>query len=114
MRKLASIQKIRDIQPIPKADRIELATVLGWKVVVKKGEFQIGDLCVYCEIDSVFPEMEKYEFLRNDQFRIRTKKLRGQISQGICFPLNSLPNGNYQEGSDVTELMNVKKHEEDH
>ena len=52
MRKLASIQKIIALDPIDGADAIERATVLGWQLVVKKGEFNIGDLCVYCEIDS--------------------------------------------------------------
>lgn len=92
-RTLASIQRITDIQPIPNADAIEVASVLGWKVVVKKGEYQVGDLAVYLEIDSVPPDEERYRFLwkfadqRPNNFRIRTIKLRGQISQGILFPL---------------------------
>ena len=49
MRKLASIRRIADIQPIEGADAIEVATVDGWKVVVKKDEFKIGDLAVYLE-----------------------------------------------------------------
>ena len=56
-RKLASIQRITDLQPIEGADLIEVASVLGWKVVVKKGEFQVGDLAVYMEIDSVPPDL---------------------------------------------------------
>ena len=48
MRKLASIQKIKSLEPIPEADAIEKATVLGWQLVVKKGEFKTGDLVVYC------------------------------------------------------------------
>ena len=46
-RTLASIQRIFEIVPIEGADRIELAKVLGWQVVVKKGQFKPGDLCVY-------------------------------------------------------------------
>ena len=90
MRKLASIQKILSINPIPDADLIEVAQVLGWKVVVKKGEFNVGDNCVYCEIDSLMPEHPEFEFLRKSKFRIRTIKLKNQISQGICFPLSIL------------------------
>ena len=75
MRKLASIQKIVDISPIEGADSIEVAQILGWKVVVKKGEFKIGDLVVYCEIDSILPEKPEFEFLRDRKFRIRTIKL---------------------------------------
>ena len=51
-RKLASVQKIIDIQPIPNADAIEVVTVRGWKCVAKKDEFRIGDWCVYFEVDS--------------------------------------------------------------
>ena len=88
MRKLASIQEIASISPIPGADSIELAQVLGWRVVVKKGEFAVGDRVVYCEVDSLLPEKPEFEFLRKccynkvlNGFRIRTAKLRGVISQ---------------------------------
>ena len=91
-RKLVTIEKIIDIQPIKDADAIEVATIRGWKVVVKKNEFKIGDLCVYCEIDSVMPERPEFEFLRPRKFRVKTTKFRGQISQGIVFPLNILEN----------------------
>ena len=56
MRKLASIQKIDLITPIEGADNIEKATIKGWEVVVKKGEFKAGDIVVYCEIDSILPD----------------------------------------------------------
>jgi RNA ligase (TIGR02306 family) len=55
MRKLASIRVIDSIDPIVGADAIEVATVGGWKIVVKKGEFAVGDLAVYLEIDSWVP-----------------------------------------------------------
>lgn len=90
MRKLATIQRITDIKPIPNADAIEVASILGWKVVVKKDEFNVGDLVVYCEIDSLMPKRPEFEFLKHSKYRIRTVKLRGQISQGICFPLDIL------------------------
>ena len=88
-RKLASIQCIKALEPIANADAIEKATVLGWQLVVKRGEFRVGDLCVYCEIDSLLPERPEFEFLRPRRFIIRTVRLRGQISQGICFPPNN-------------------------
>lgn len=53
MRKLASVQRIKTLDPMAGADAIERATVLGWQLVVKKGEFKVGELCVYCEVDSV-------------------------------------------------------------
>lgn len=111
MRKLASIQRISKLEPIKGADNIEKATVLGWELVVKKGEFKENDLCVYCEIDSVLPDRKEFEFLRERKFRIRTVKLKGQVSQGICFPLTILPKGKYTEDKDVTELLGITKYE---
>jgi hypothetical protein len=111
MRRLATIQKIVDIQPIKGADKIEVATILGWQVVVaKKDGFKVGDLIVYCEIDSILPDKPEFEFLRERKFRIKTIKLKGQVSQGICFPLSILPRGKYQEDDDVTEIIGVKKY----
>lgn len=112
MRKLASIQRIKALDPIPNADAIERATVLGWQLVVKKGEFQVGDLCVYCEIDSLMPDRPAFEFLRPRGMRIRTVRLRGQISQGICFPLEILPaHVAIEEDTDVTEALAIEKYE---
>ncbi len=110
-RKLASIQRITNIQPIDRADAIEVASVLGWKVVVKKSEFKVGDLAVFCEIDSILPPKEEFEFLKSKKYRIRTIRLRSQLSQGICFPLAILPNINVKEGDDVTEILEIIKWE---
>jgi hypothetical protein len=90
MRKLAYIQTIKNLEPIEGADQIEKATILGWNVVVKKGEFSIGDKCVYIEIDSKLKEKETFEFLRSRKFRIKIIKLKGVISYGIVFPLSIL------------------------
>ena len=112
MRKLASIQRIKALEPIPDADSIEKATVLGWQLVVKKGEFQVGDLCVYCEVDCLLPDRPEFEFLKNRGSRIRTIRLRGQVSQGICFPLSILPAGTpIEEDLEVTELLDIVKFE---
>jgi len=86
----ATIQKIEWIKPIENADAIELAGVLGWQCVVKKGEFNIGDTVVYVEIDSQTPELPEYEFLRPRGFKVKTIKLRGEISQGLVLPLSIL------------------------
>jgi RNA ligase (TIGR02306 family) len=129
MRKLASIQTVNAIARIPNADAIEKIRVLGWWVVVKKGEHQPGDKVVYCEIDSLLPERPEFEFLRPSSFkpaqtdlngdvilrggfRIKTVKLRGQVSQGICFPISILPRGApTDDGADVTDLLGVLKWE---
>lgn len=112
MRNLASIKRISSIADIPGKDRIGLAMVDGWTVIVQKSEFSPGDLCVYVEIDSVLPERPEFEFLRSKDFRIKTMKMAGVISQGICFPLSILPeDGDYQENDDVTELVGATKWE---
>lgn len=111
MRKLASIKEISDLIPIEGRDRIELAIIDGWQVIVKKGEFSRGDKCVYIEIDSVLSEKPEFEFLRSKDFRIRTMKMAGVISQGICFPLSILPCGQYILEQDVTEIVGVKQYE---
>jgi RNA ligase (TIGR02306 family) len=89
-RKLATIEKILEIHSIEGADQIEKAVIRGWNIVVKKDDFKEGDLCIYCEIDSLMPERPEFEFLRPRGFRIKTIRLRNQVSQGICFPLTIL------------------------
>jgi len=118
LRKLASIQRVTSVSPIPDADRIEAAQILGWQVVIRKGELKPGDLCVYFEIDSVLPFGDWNEFLRNKDkpdkpIRLKTQRFRGQISQGLAMPLNVLPleNRDWQEGDDVTSLLRVEKYE---
>jgi RNA ligase (TIGR02306 family) len=112
MRKLASIQKIVALDPIEGADAIERATVLGWQLVVKKNDFQVGDLVVYCEIDCLMPNKPVFEFLKPRGMRVRTIRLRGQISQGICFPLSILPEGfDVVEDADCTRELGIEKYE---
>lgn len=112
MRKLASIRRIDGLYPIPDRDKIELAQIDGWTVIVKKDEFKVGDLCVYIEIDSVLPEKPEFEFLRSKNFRIKTMKMAGCISQGICFPLDILPTDReYAFDDDVTDILGIKKFE---
>lgn len=111
MRKLASVQRIDSMSPIEGKDRIALATVLGWHVIVQKDAFNVGDKCVYVEVDSVMPEKPEYEFLRPKKFIISTMKMAGTISQGICFPMSVLPDyetKDYPVGTDVTDIIGVK------
>ena len=115
-RKLASIQVISDLTPIPGADAILCAKVLGWECVVKKEEFKIGDKCVYFEIDSILPVEDWNAHLRKGSdkdkpLRVKTIRLRGQLSQGLALPMSLLPEGSYELGQDVTELVGVKKYE---
>ena len=126
-RKLASVRIISNIQPIEGADMIELAIVDGWKVVVAKNVgHKVGDMVIYCEIDSFLPIRDEFEFLRKssykkmgDQegFRLKTIKLRGQVSQGLILPIVVLnpPDTNVYvtpfEGLDVTEMLEIVKYE---
>src|SRR5688500_2703073 len=118
MRKLASIQKVERVDPIPGAEKIEVATVLGWQCVVKRGQFRPGDLGVYFEIDSLLPERPEYEFMRERKFRVRTIKLRGQISQGLFlsfsdlgYPLQNSKLVVAKLGDDVSGLLGVTKYD---
>lgn len=111
-RKLASVQVIKDLKPIEGRDRIELATVEGWEVIVGKGDFKVGDLCVYIEIDSVLPDKPEFEQARKRANRVRTMKLGNAYSQGIAYPLSILPKKDWKEGDDVTTLLNITKYNE--
>ena len=114
MRKLASIQTIADIQPIPKYDRVELATILGWECIVKKGDFKIGDKCVYFEPDSqLYPHSIWNSFLESRKFKIKTIKMCGVYSQGLVLPvsvineLNPTLKWSEEDGFDLTDGLNV-------
>lgn len=144
-RKLATVVRLETVQPHGNADRLALAKVRGWQVVIGKDEFFPGDLAIYCEIDSCIPESllagAQLEFLRQKRFIIKTIKLRGQLSQGILFPLGILercalatgPEGHrlhqqpsdgthwfgpqpgeglhLTEGTNVTSVLGITKHE---
>lgn len=120
MRKMATIQIIRDITPIEGADAIVLAHINGWAAVVKLGEFSVGQYVVFCEIDSWVPHeiapflskgKEPREYLGVKGERLRSVKLRGQLSQGLILPFNILPTGSYPEGEDVSEKLGIVKYE---
>ena len=135
MRKMATIRKIDALRPIEGADAIECAVVGGWTVVTKKGEYAAGDLAVYCEIDSFIPTAiapyltkpghyaKTFEGVEGE--RLRTVKLRGQLSQGLLIPLSvafekfedsKFDEGQelsefFFEGNDVSELLGIVKYE---
>ena len=112
-RALAHIEEIMSLSPIEGADRIEVAQVLGWKVVVKKGEFQVGEKVVYIEIDSRVPASNPYfSFLQDRKYKVKTIKLRGQISQGLIVPMDVLPRADYNIGDDVTDVLGITKIED--
>jgi RNA ligase (TIGR02306 family) len=134
MRTLASIKKIEEIALIEGADLICAYRVDGWWVVDQKDKYQINDLVVYCEIDSWIPTeiasflskgKEPREYLGIKGERLRTIRLKGQISQGLLLPITIpqldywdseseqyLSNEDlYQEDEDVTEALGIVKYE---
>ena len=126
-RKMATIRRIDALNPIENADAIEVATVGGWKVVCQKGLYNVGDMVVYCEIDSWIPnevapflskgqEPREYNGVKGE--RLRTVKLRGQISQGLLLPISVLPHSLGFEfanektiGEDVTMWLGIQKYD---
>jgi len=84
-RELAYVVNIDEIRPIEGADRVELAIVGGWQVMVRKGQFKAGDPAIYFEIDSKVPETSAFEFLAPKHYKVKTQKyLKGTVlSQGL-------------------------------
>lgn len=126
-RALASVRRISNISSIPNADAIQVAKIDGWDVVVKKDEFNIGDLVIYFEIDSWIPtelapflskgkEPRDYNGVKGE--RLRTIRLRGQLSQGLVLPLNVAVTGEVdnlpfpvEEGANLTQFLGIQKWE---
>jgi len=135
MRKLATVRRIAAIDPIPGADKIVRATVDGWQLVTAiDNGFKVGDLVIYCEIDSWIPhavapflskgkEPRAFDGIAGE--RLRTMRMRGQISQGLLLPLSQafdkFEGSQYDEGqelceffcvgADVTDLLGIVKYE---
>jgi RNA ligase (TIGR02306 family) len=120
-RKLVSIRTIDSVLEIEGADLIETAKIGAWNCVIKKNEFKADDLGVYFEIDAFLPMKDsRFEFLNKDEIefenemgvRVRTRKFKGKIAQGLVLPLSLFPEiKNPQIGDDVTELLGIKKWE---
>jgi RNA ligase (TIGR02306 family) len=117
MRKLVTIRQISEIKPIINADAIEVVVLDGWEVVTKKGEFKVDDYVLYFEIDCLLPMADsRFSFLAKgkdiEKYRLRTIKLRGQISQGLVLPLELFPEfGPPQLDFAYEELLGIEKYE---
>lgn len=122
-RKLVTVRTVSELAPIDGADNIEVATVDGWKCVVKKGEFKIGDRGVYFEIDSLLPIHPLFSFLANKGtrrmmidgvekigYRLKTIKLKGQVSQGLLLPYD-LIRPYVKEGEELASALGIYKWE---
>ena len=132
MRQLATIQKVEEVQPIEGADRIVRIRVKNWWLIALKDEFKVGDQCVYHEIDSLCPKDNPiYQFLDKGNtiktiaidgkeysgYRLKTIKLRGQISQGLAIPIERFKQEDYFKtetkniGDDVSDELGIVKWE---
>jgi len=122
MRQLATIRKITEIKPILDADQICAYRVGGWWVVDSLGKYEVGDLAVYCEIDSWIPhalapflskgnEPRVYDGIAGE--RLRTIRLRGQLSQGLLLPANigGICVLGLEVGMDVSAILSITKYE---
>ena len=118
-RKLVTVRTVDAIEPIPNADAIEVAVFGGWRVVVKRHQFAVGERAVYFEVDSALPlDDSRFAFLAprgtktidGAEFHVlRTAKLRGALSQGLALPLHVVPEA--ADANDLAEALGVQLYE---
>ena len=107
-----SVEKIEDITPIPGRDKIVLGKVRGWQVIVRKDEFKNGDLGVFFPTDSLLPSNDpRFEFMRSREFRVKTMKMAGVISQGLFLPIAQFPELNPDQTDNLQDILHVTKYE---
>ena len=88
-RELAYVVSVEEIRPLEGYDRVEYARIgAGWWVVVRTGQFKVGDLAIYFEIDSKVPAKEPFMFLEPKKFRVRTQRMCRVLSQGLLKTLD--------------------------
>jgi len=115
-RQLVTIRTVSELRPIPDADAIETAVVDGWTCVVTKGTFAAGDSAVYFEIDSLLPLADsRFTFLNKGSagrefHRLKTIKLRKQLSQGLLLPVAEFPELR-PDCSDMAAVLGIRKWE---
>lgn len=122
MRRLARVELIQSINPILGRDRIELAQIQGWTVVVQKGLFSEGSLCLYVEPDAFLPAEPPWSELVSSYsparphpitghigHRVKVAKIAGQPSYGLAVPLFLVEHrlGNFQIGEDLSDRLGI-------
>lgn len=120
MRKLATIRKIANVLKHQNADTLSIYIIDGWQVIDRLDAYKKDDLVIYLEIDSYLPVKPEFEFLRKSSFkkmgalegfRLKTIRLRGELSQGLLLPLSYLGEVAAIEGMEVTDLLGVIKYD---
>lgn len=110
-RELAYVVAIDEIKPIEGYDRVEYARTNGWWCIISKNDnLQVGDKCVYFEVDSkVNEEDERFAFLAKRHYKIKTQKMCKVVSQGLLMPLSLFPEiGDVEVNTPVTDILKVK------
>ena len=121
-RVMAYIASIEEKKPIEGADLIEAYRVGGWWVVDKKDAYTVNDLVVYISIDAWVPHnlapflskgKEPREFNGVKGEKLRTVRLRKQLSQGLLLPLSVLPDFPNPQfvGDPVDKILGIQKWE---
>ena len=135
-RKMASIQEVNGVYPIEGADKICQYGINGWKVVDQVGKYKVGDLVVFCEVDSFIPTAVAPFLTKPGKFpkiynevegeKLRTIRLRKALSQGLILPVFNDETGTYLMimdddageysvtvtlGDDVSEILGIQKWE---
>jgi RNA ligase (TIGR02306 family) len=120
-RKLASVQVVDSVRKHPNADKLEIASILGWEVITRINEVKQAQVVVYCEVDALLPVNADWlppavKDLIADQskdlqfFRVKTRKLRGELSQGLIVTVVPLvPLADLPVGTDLTDILGIEK-----
>jgi RNA ligase (TIGR02306 family) len=134
MRKMAHVELIEEVLPAENADNLERIRVLGWWGVARKGTYSVGDKVIALEYDSILPEIEYFSFMKEKKYKVRTARLRGNLSeflpvpyadilvifqqlvqkdQGVLVPIERLgiSKSEYEVGDDLTDILQIKKYE---
>ena len=119
MRDLCTVSRIDKLIPIENKQYIELATVNNYTVIVTKGDFKVGDLCIYCFYDTICPNNKMFEHLKKychystlyDGYRITEMKMAGVFSSGIIFGLDIVDKKYHKLGTDLTEILGIQRYD---
>jgi RNA ligase (TIGR02306 family) len=115
-RYISSLEVIENIQPIDGADNVELATILSQPVVVQKSRgFQVGDKVVFIGVDAILPAKPEFEFLATQNYRVKTVRVRGQVSMGVVFKPEEISEFDgfvpLVIGASLDDLIGIRKYE---
>jgi hypothetical protein len=124
-RKLAHIELIEKLEPIPNSDFLEKATILGWECVVKKDQFKVGERVCYIETDSIVPTIPFFFFMEPRRYRVKIIRLRKQISQGLAISFSDIDKicselynntmgivtSSLNIGEDISKTLHIIKHD---